>query len=157
MKKLALYLIIALFSLSAQGDELKLVGTGLAEFSIFKIDVYQISYFRGKNGHEELHLDYKTDVKKKYSIMGWEEGLDPVLKNKPEYKAKYDWIIKQVVDLKEGDLYVIRKEKDKVSMLKNDALLGEIQDTIIASLVFEPWLGAAPVDKALKKKLLKNN
>jgi hypothetical protein len=157
MKKIFICLIIALFSHSAFGDGLKLIGTGLAEFSIFKIDVYQISYYRGKNGHEELHLDYKTNVKKKYSIMGWEEGLDPILKKKPEYKAKYDWIIKQVVDLKEGDLYVIRKNKDKVSMLKNNTLVGEIEDSIIASLVFEPWIGSVPVDEDLKKKLLKNN
>lgn len=142
---------------SAKSDELKMVGTALAEFSIFKIDVYQISYFKAENGKEELHLDYKREVKKKYSIMGWEEGLEPVLKKNPDYKPKYDWIINQVVDLKEGDLYVIRKENSKVSMLKNGKLVGEIDDKIIASMVFEPWLGEVPVDKDIKKKLLSIN
>ena len=149
-------MLFLLLSLPLQASDLKLVGTALAEFSIFKIDVYQISYFKGKSGHEEMVLDYKTNVKKKYSIMGWEEGLEHVLKAKPEYKPKYDWIIGQVVDLKKGDKFVIRKNAEKVSMLKNDKLIGEITDPIIASLVFEPWIGSKPVDKDLKKKLLKN-
>ena len=157
MKNLTVCLILVLITYSAKGAELKLVGTALAEFSIFKIDVYQISYYRGENGEEEIHLDYKRDVKKKYSIMGWEEGLEPILKDKPEFKAKYNWIINQVVDLKEGDLYVIRKNKDKVTMLKNNSLIGEVKDSVIASLVFEPWIGKTPVDTDIKAKLLKNN
>ncbi|MBK24640.1 MAG: hypothetical protein CME70_11650 [Halobacteriovorax sp.] len=157
MKNIILVLFLFLFMPSSKADELKMVGTALAEFSIFKIDIYQISYFKGKNGKEELHLDYKREVKKKYSIMGWEEGLEPFLKKNPEHKDKYNWIINQVVDLKEGDLYVIRKENTKVSMLKNGKLVGEIDDKIIASMVFEPWLGEVPVDKDLKKKLLSLN
>lgn len=157
MKNIILVLFLFLLMPSSRADELKMVGTALAEFSIFKIDIYQISYFKGKNGKEELHLDYKREVKKKYSIMGWEEGLEPFLKKNPEHKDKYNWIINQVVDLKEGDLYVIKKENTKVSMLKNGKLVGEIDDKIIASMVFEPWLGEVPVDKDLKKKLLSLN
>ncbi len=156
MKNIFISLLLVLFSTSIKAEELKLVGTALAEFSIFKIDVYQISYFKGAE-HEELHLDYKTNVKKKYSIMGWAEGLEPILEKNPEHKEKYNWIIDQVVDLKEGDLYVIKKRKAKVSMYKNSKLIGEIEDKIIASMVFEPWLGSVPVDKEIKRKLLKNN
>lgn len=157
MKKLVVSLLLSLLCFSAKASELKMIGTALAEFSIFNIDVYQISYYRGKDGHEELVLDYKVDVKRKYSIMGWEEGLKYFIKEKPSSQVKYDWIIEQVVDLKKGDKYVIRKEKERVSMIKNDKLIGQINDPIIASMVFEPWLGAIPVDEELKKKLLKNN
>lgn len=149
------FLLISLITLNlAYSGQLKLVGTALAEFSIFKIDVYQISYFKGPEGLEELVLDYKTNVKRKYSIMGWEEGLKPVLDKNPAYQEKYKWIIDQVVDLKKGDIYTIRKELDTVSMLKNGKLVGKIKDPIIASLVFEPWLGKVPVDKNIKKQLL---
>lgn len=157
MRNLIVCTLLILFALSAKAGDLRLVGTALAEFSIFKIDVYQISYFRAQDGSEELHLDYKTNVKKKYSIMGWEEGLDPVLKKKPEYKDQYNWILEQVVDLKKGDVYVIKKNKNKVSMFKNANLIGEIDDAIVASMVYEPWIGASPVDKDIKKKLLRNN
>lgn len=153
------YISIALLFLSPliASAEMKLIGTHLAEFSIFNIDVYQISYFRGPDGTEEMLLDYKTNVKKKYSIMGWEEGLDHVLKKNPEYKPKYDWITSQVVDLRKGDKFVIRKKKNLVTMLKNGKQLAQIDDAVIASMVYEPWIGSDPVDKDLKKDLLKNN
>lgn len=151
------YLLFALLSFSLKAGELKLIGTHLAEFSIFKIDIYQISYYKGGKDLEEMRLDYKTNVKRKYSIMGWEEGLKHILKEKPEYKSKYDWIVAQVVDLKKGDLYVIRKEKNTVSMLKNGKLLAKIEDEAIASLVYEPWIGSKPVDDKLKKDLLRNS
>ena len=138
---------------STQAGELKLVGSAMAEFSIFKIDVYQISYYKGKD-KERMILDYKRDVKKKYSIMGWEEGLEPILKANPDYKDKYNWIIKQVRDLKEGDIYIIDRNGEEVTMKKNNIVIGTIKDKIIASLVFKPWIGEKPVDKKLKKKLL---
>jgi hypothetical protein len=151
------YLIIALLSVvstSAISKELKLIGTALAEFSIFNIDIYQISYYKSSTGKEELHLDYKMDIEKKYSIMGWEKGLSPLLSKKPSLKPKFKWIISQVVDLKHGDVYIIKKHFDKVSMFKNSILIGEIIDKEIASMVYEPWIGLNPIDNDIKQKLL---
>lgn len=155
MKKLIMiFIFFCLTTGLTQASQMKLVGTALAEFSIFKIDIYQISYYKGDSGAEQIVLDYKTNVKRKYSIMGWEEGLKHVLKLKPEYKNQYNWILAQVVDLKKGDQYIIRKENNVVSMLKNNELIGKKEDPIIASLIFEPWLGSVPVDKEIKRKLL---
>ncbi|MFT6631279.1 MAG: hypothetical protein ACJAS4_001228 [Bacteriovoracaceae bacterium] len=157
MKLIPFLIFLLTTSLSIKANELKLIGTGLAEFSIFKIDIYQVSYFKGSNGVEELHLDYKRDISKKYSILGWEKGLEPIKSRVPNFKEKYQWIIDQVVDLKKGDIYKIRKEYNQVSMYKNSKLIGKITDPIIASIVFEPWIGKVPVDKDLKKKLLIKN
>ena len=157
MKLIAILLFLVTAPLCVQANELRLIGTGLAEFSIFKIDIYQVSYFKGSNGVEELHLDYKRDIAKKYSILGWEKGLGPIESKIPEFKKKFKWIIDQVVDLKKGDKYIIRKQLNQVSMYKNLKLIGKITDPIISSMVFEPWIGKVPVDRALKKKLLNNN
>jgi hypothetical protein len=154
MIKFIITILLATISSICNAKELKLVGTALAEFSIFKIDIYQVSYFRGPHDHEEIQLKYKRDIDKKYSIMGWEKGLSHLFKKDPIYVNKFQWISDQVVDLKKGDLYTIKKVQNTVSMLKNTTLLASIDDPIIASMVFEPWIGSPPVDKKLKDELL---
>lgn len=154
MRKLITLLTIFILSNTSYATDFKLVGTGLLEYSIFKIDVYKISYFKSKDNTEQLVLEYKTDVKKKYSIMGWEQGLKHIITNKPQIKEKVKWITDQVIDLNEGDNYTIRKKNNKVIMIHNDKEIASIQDPVIASLVFEPWIGKNPVDDDLKKQLL---
>lgn len=138
-----------------KASAMKMIGTALAEFSVFKIDVYQISYFQGEVGQEKMVLDYKRDVEKKYSIMGWEKGLESVLEKNPSYRKQYDWIIKHTVDLKKGDQFKILRIQDKVSFYKNSSLIAESEDKVLAKLVFLPWIGVTPVDEDIKQKLLK--
>lgn len=154
MKKLIL--IFAMMPFCLKATELQLVGKALLEYSIFKIDIYEISYFKGQNNLEELVLDYKIDVKKKYSQEGWHKGLEPILKKDERYLSKSQWILENTVDLKKGDLYTIRKQNDHITLLKNSVILAEIEDNSIAQLVFYPWLGETPIDEDLKRKLLKN-
>ena len=45
-------------------DDYKFIGKHLLEYSIFNIDIYEISYFKAASGAEKLILDYKTNVKK---------------------------------------------------------------------------------------------
>ena len=63
-----------------QLSDLILVGEFLLEFSIFKIDVYKISYFRSEDV-EALSLKYFMDVSRDLSIKGWTEGFKWMDKN----------------------------------------------------------------------------
>lgn len=155
MKAIISILFLALsFNALAKNSDLELIGKAMAEFSIFKIDIYEVSYLKNKDGREELVLDYKRDIEKKYSIMGWEEGLKHMIKDTPENKPKYEWITNQTVDLAKDDKFTIRREGDKVTMLKNGRKIASTEDKMIARMAFEPWIGKKPIDKKIKNKLL---
>ena len=134
------YIIIFMifFSNSSIASDLKLIGRGLLEYSIFKIDIYEVLYYKGMNGHEELVLDYKRDVEKKHSVEGWTVGFEPILKKHPEYQPKANWILKQTSDLLEGQRMTLRKVKNQVTMLKDDKIIATINDPIVSKLLFEP-------------------
>lgn len=152
MTKRFLYLLFLLLTFKSFASDFELVGTYLLEYSIFKIDVYQISYFRGKDA-EKLVLDYKTDVAKKYSIEGWKVGLKDKLKDKT-LESKAQWLFDHTVDLKKGDKLTILKSSSQLEILKNDSLVGKSSDPATIGLAFEPWLGEKPVDEGLKLALL---
>jgi hypothetical protein len=158
IKKLKSIIILSLIPFSLFASELQFVGKVLLEYSVFKIDIYEISYYRGKN-REELRLDYKRDLERKYSIKGWEKGLEGILKEKPSYLPKAKWLYDNTIELKEGDLLTIRKDKDKnqITFLKNNKKLSTIIDPIVTLLAFEPWLGKYPVSLDMKKKLFGNS
>lgn len=148
------FLVIFLLTLNSYAGDMKLIGKAMLEFSVFKIDVYEISYYKGPNNTEELLLDYKREVEKKYSIQGWEKGLQPVLEKSPNLQEKAKWLIESAITLKEGDKLILRKQQDNVTILKNEKVISKIKDQQIADLLFYPWLGEKPIDQDLKKKLL---
>lgn len=149
------YLLLALLlSTNISASELKLVGKSLLEFSIFKIDVYEISFYKGDTGVEEIHLDYKIDVEKKHSLTGWNKSLEHITSKNPKMKEKLNWILSNTNDYHKGDLVVLRKEDNKVSLLKNQKIIAQTEDAQIANIIFEPWIGAKPIDKKIKKQLL---
>lgn len=128
------------------------VGSYLLEYSIFKVDVYQITYFKGQDA-EKLVLDYKIAVKKKYSQEGWKIGLQHRLKDQ-EYGLKVQWLLDNTDDMLESDQLVILREGDRLQILKNDKLIAMTKDENIAKLAFEPWLGSNPISVELKNALL---
>ena len=153
VKALILILIISL-SVSVSAQERKMIGTALLEYSIFKIDIYQVSYFKGPKDTEELVLEYKTNVKREHSKEGWKVGLEPIVKQRQLKAEQIKWIFDNTVDLAKGDKLTIRKQKDQVTLLKNDQQLATINDKLIASLILYPWLGDKPIDEEIKAKLL---
>ena len=154
VKALLFVLFISISIKTAVAQERQMIGTALLEYSIFKIDIYQISYFKGPNGVEELELDYKTNVKREYSQEGWKVGLEPIIKAKDLKPEQIKWIYDNTVDLAKGDKLIIRKDKNQVTLLKNGQPVAEIKDDLIASLIHYPWLGDRPIDEKLKSKLL---
>jgi hypothetical protein len=152
MTKRISYILFLLFSLKSFASDYELVGSYLLEYSIFKIDVYQITYFKGKN-NEKLVLDYKTSVKKKYSIEGWKAGLKDKLQDK-SLEAKVQWLFDHTTDLENGDQLTLIKSPTLLEIYKNEKLLGKTSDAVVIALAFEPWLGEKPVDDKLKLALL---
>lgn len=151
------YILLGLFlSFNISASELKLVGQSLLEFSIFKIDVYEISFYKSQSGIEEIHLDYKIHVEKKYSLTGWNKSLKHITTKNPKMQKKLNWILSNTSDYNKGDLVILRKEKNKVSLLKNQKLIAQTNDAQIASIIFEPWIGAKPINQKIKDKLLGN-
>jgi len=148
------FILLILTVSSSFAGELKLVGKSLLEYSIFKIDVYAISLYRDSSGLEELHLDYKVDVEKKHSLEGWKVGLEHILKKDPALTEGKEWILNNTKDYSKGDLVILRRENNKVSILKNNELIGQIEDQKVAQLIFEPWIGQNPISNQIKKELL---
>jgi hypothetical protein len=150
--KYALLFFLPLLAMKSYSAEEKVIGSYLLEYSIFKIDVYQITYINGEE-IEKIVLDYKTNVSREISIEGWRVGLKHKL-DKDLYLKKAQWIFDHTVDVKKGDRLTILKSSDGVRILKNEQLVGETSDPGISELVFEPWLGERPVDEELKDALL---
>lgn len=150
--KILILIILSFFQFHAFGSEYKQVGTYLLEYSIFKIDVYQITYFKAADS-EKLLLDYKVDVAKKHSLEGWKVGLKHKL-DKPEYKEKAQWLFDHTVDMKKGDKFEIVKTNGTLELIRNGNLIGKTTDPLVLELAFEPWLGEKPVDNKLKAALL---
>jgi hypothetical protein len=139
-------------------NDVKVVGKGLLEYSIFRIDIYHVTYLNNEDlSKETIVLDYKIDVKKEYSVEGWQEGLKYELLKNPQYKEDAKWLYNQSVDLKAGDKLKIIRENDTVSIYKNEILLAKTTNKNISKIVFSPWIGDQPVDLELKKKLLNIN
>lgn len=124
------------------------------EYSIFKIDIYRINYYKTEKDSEKLTLKYKVDVKKEYSQEGWQKSLKYYLSKGNAYKEKLKWITKNCVDLKKGDLFIIEKKEGTVFLRKNNKLIAKIKDPIIAEMILSPWIGPKPIDKKIKKELL---
>jgi hypothetical protein len=138
----------------AKDQEFKLIGKALLEFSIFKYDIYEVSYYKSSDS-EKMIFDYKTDVEKDYSRQGWEKGLEPIVEKYPEYKKKAKWFSKNTFDVVEGDKMIIIRKGNSLTMFKNKDKVTEVTDDIIAKIAFEPWIGFKPVDDDIKRKLLK--
>lgn len=145
-------ILLILFSFQSFASDLKMVGTFLLEYSVFKIDVYQISYFKGMDS-EKLVLDYKVDVKKKHSLEGWKVGLAHELKDDIR-REKAQWLFDHTYDVKKGDSLSIVKTGELLEIYLNEKLMGSTTDPVIRQLSFEPWLGEKPVDANLKASLL---
>ncbi|MFZ8932862.1 MAG: chalcone isomerase family protein [Bacteriovoracaceae bacterium] len=158
MNKLILFfLCIPLYALDFpfEQKDMKLVGKALLEYSIFGFDVYELSYYKNEQGNKSLLiLDYKRDLKKEYSIKGWEVGFEKNIQRKEYYSDSMNWLKENTPAVKEGDKLFIYREPNLVRIYKNKQLLAEKNDNKTAEIVFRPWLGQYPVDEDVKKSLL---
>ena len=134
----------------------QMVGEGVLEYSMFKIDVYRIGYFRGtKSGKEMLLLTYLRPVSADLSNRGWEKGLK--MNFGEVYGARQEqvkWLMGRSPDMVKGDRFAIVRDREEVVLYHNDREVARRKDPILAAMVFSPWIGEQPVDRKLKAALL---
>ena len=147
-------LIISVPSLAlASGDRsLELQGEALVEIGPFGLDVYIARFFEGANNERLLELEYVRDVDRKYSHMGWEEGLKSF--SDPRYQNSIQWILETTPDVKKGDRLIFETKGNITSVKLNGILLEQTDQEHAATLILAPWIGVAPIDEEVKKKLL---
>lgn len=148
--------MISLFCTPLLADDLKqaklkLIGKALLEYSIFKIDVYDIAYYEVENPIGSLiELKYKRDIDRDVSIKGWSAGFK---KLKADEQLK--WLSDKTIDMKENDIFRIWRLPNNVTRLeKNGVNVGESNDPKLHEVVHLTWIGEFSVDEDLKKKLL---
>jgi hypothetical protein len=132
------------------------LGSKLIEFSIFKVDVYVVSYhIDGKSGSKAINLNYKMNVSKSLSIKGWEEGFkwmtDP---EKIKFKSAIDWIKKSTVDLHKNDNLTIFVGQNMTVLKKNNKTIAVSKDSLVKEIILTPWIGEKPIREDVKKALL---
>ena len=143
------FLLSLLISFSANGE---LVGKGKFEYSIFKVDVYEVSHFKTLST-QKLVIKYLRDISQKYSKMGWKKGLKRNI-NLRDYKEPFNWIISLTPDIKKGDTVELVKEKNLCIIKHNGKVLGKSSDPNVEKILFLPWIGPKPISKSLKDQLL---
>ena len=158
MKNAVLFLLVSfpLFSgeLTINDPSWKLVGKALLEVTVFKVDVYNASYFK-KEKSELLTLSYLRDVEKKYSLQGWDAGFEHLEETKDnEIKEAIKWIRENTGDLKESETFSILKHEGVTTFYKNKKAYATTKLAKVYELVLTPWIGDNAVDKSLKKGLL---
>ena len=137
------------------GDQsLELQGEALVEIGPFGLDVYIARFFEGADNERLLELEYVRDVARKYSHMGWEEGLKSFSDSR--YQRPMQWILETTPDVKKGDRLTFETKGDTTSVKLNGVLLGQTDQEHVAMLILAPWVGITPIDEEVKKKLLGN-
>ena len=133
-----------------------LVGEYLLEFSIFRIDVYKVSYYRS-GSIEALSLKYFMDVSKNLSLEGWKEGFKWMGKDESKkYQKAVDWIFSNTKNVRKNDLFTMFKKGNLVVFKKNHKTISYIDSKDVAEIIFTPWIGKSPLREDVKKALLKN-
>jgi len=153
---LILMSILSVPSLALEsGDRsLELQGEALVEIGPFGLDVYTARFFEGADNERLLELEYVRDVARKYSHMGWEEGLKSFSDSR--YQSSIQWILETTPDVKKGDRLTFETKGDITSVKLNGVLLGQTDQDHVAILILAPWVGITPIDEEVKKKLLGN-
>ena len=151
----AIFINLLIYS-TCFASEYKLIGSSLLEVTIFKLDVYELYYYEKKDNksiHQKLTLKYLRDVKKKYSVMGWSQGLEKYIKTPDEQKA-LKWFLSTTNDIKEGDQMDIIKSNNKVQIFKNGKIINESNDPDVFKLSHAVWIGKYPISEKIKEQLL---
>lgn len=132
------------------------LGSKLIEFSIFKIDVYVVSYHVDKkNESNAINLNYKMNVSKNLSIKGWEEGFKWMSDNeKRSFQNAIGWIRESTVDLYKNDNLTIFVTKNMTVLKRNNKTIAVSKDPLVSKIILTPWVGDKPIREDVKKALL---
>jgi len=96
------------------------------------------------------------DVKKKYSVKGWNVGLKRNLGPKyMEFKNEIGWLKQNTFEIKKNDVVVIGVDEGEITFYKNNEIMAQTQNIKLAKIIFLPWIGEKPITKNCQKNLFK--
>ena len=150
-------------------DESNYFKTGeyLYEFGFFKLNVYKVHFYckskactkediKNANGTFYIKFEYLRDVKKKYSVKGWNVGLKRNLGSKYlEFKNEIGWLKQNTFEIKKNDVVVIGVDEGEVTFYKNNEIMANTQNLKLTKIIFLPWIGKKPITKNCIKNLFK--
>ena len=150
-------------------NELNYFKTGeyLYEFGFFKLNVYKVHFYckskactkediKNANGTFYIKFEYLRDVKKKYSVKGWNVGLKRNLGSKYlEFKNEIGWLKQNTFEIKKNDVVVIGVDEGEVTFYKNNEIMANTQNLKLTKIIFLPWIGKKPITKNCIKNLFK--
>ena len=104
-------------------------GEYLYEFGFFKLNVYKVYFYckskactktdiKNANGTFYIKFDYLRDVKKKYSIKGWNVGLKNLGPKYMEFINEIGWLKQNTFEIKKNDVVVIGVDEGKLLFIK---------------------------------------
>lgn len=160
MKTIIFFIFSLMISISAQAlpsavtekfPHLKEVGK--SDYSVFFIDVYDISYLKSdKDKTDALHIKYKMDLTAKKRLDSFMESLRNQQLNVDynEWERILSMIFPDVLD---GDTITIVRESDKLFFYHNAEFRTLYANLDLANAFFNVWLGET-ADRRIRKELL---
>ncbi len=91
---------------SIDKNNFELIGKSEVKFKPLGMTIYNVSFFRGRNGSRIIELEYAREVKSRYSKMGWKKSLRHLINDKESEKA-FGWIISNTPNFNAGDIFSI--------------------------------------------------
>ena len=154
---------------SSSFDESNYFKTGeyLYEFGFFKLNVYKVHFYcksksctkkeiKDANGTFYIKFEYLRDVKKKYTVKGWNVGLKRNLGSEYlKFKNEIDWLKQNTFEIKKNDEVLIYVSGGEVAFYKNNEIMAKTQNMKLAKIIFLPWIGEKPITKNCIKNLFK--
>ncbi len=152
--------------LNFNGKSLHLNGTGFRTATIFKVKVYEASfYLENKTNDPQKIIDsaeskvmkmkFMRNVSTKDIQKSWNQTLRDNCSNFcSEIEPMIGTFTGFMKDVKEGDSMEYNFANDSVAIKHNDQQIGEIKNKTFAKAVLSVWFGPNPPNESLKTGLL---
>jgi hypothetical protein len=149
-----------------KNDTLMLNGAGVREYSFLKIHVYIAALYLVKRETDAaavlqskeprvVHIKMLRDVSREESIKAWRHYLNENCKSPCALDVNALKAFESFVpDTKANDTQTYIFADDKLGIMRNDVMLGEVADIVFATTVLATWIGSVPTTEALKRALL---
>ena len=152
----------------AEGRPLVLNGLGLRQASAFKVSVYVAGLLHvaqtstdgnailASNSRKELVLQFVRDVGASDLSKAWQEGFELTAKTQlPALNERIEKLKGWMAAMKNGErLIFVAKQGGGIEVNVNGTVKGTIDGDDFAKAFLSMWLGATPVNPAMKAGLL---
>lgn len=152
--------------LSFNNKTLHLNGTGLRTATIFKVKVYEASFYLENKTQDAqkiinssetkvMKMKFLRDVSTKDIQKSWNQTLrDNCANFCSEIESTISTFTGLMKDVKSGDTMEFNFLNNSIVLKQNEQQLGEIKNNTFAKAVLSVWFGPNPPNESLKNGLL---